>query len=62
MVQIDSCIRKLAEEHYKYGAHMKLCIGKARGIRNILEYFYNAKVSLEYVWNVLEEYINEPKE
>ena len=62
MVQIDSRIRKLAEEHYKYGAHMPLCIGKIRGIQAILKAFYNVDVRFEYVWKVVENYINEPKE
>lgn len=61
LVIIDSRIRTIAENHYKYGKNMPLCMGKARGIRNILKYFYNVDVSFEYVWDILEEYVNEPK-
>ena len=60
-VKTDCIIRTLATNHYKYGG-MPLCIGKTRGIRNILEDFYSINVSFKYVWNVLEAFHNEPKE
>ena len=58
IVMINSTIRRLAKEHYKYG-QMPLCIGKAKGIQNILGIFYNADVSLHYVWNVIEDFHHE---
>lgn len=61
LVSIDCTIRKLACTHYMYGKNMPLCIGKARGIRNILEIFYNAEVTFKYVWVVLEDFNNEPE-
>lgn len=60
LVKINCLIRKHACDHYMYG-YMPLCIGKAQGIRDILEIFYHATVTLEYVWLVLEDFQNEPK-
>lgn len=62
LVLIDSRIRTLAVEHYKYGASMPLVIGKARGIQSILKTFYNVDVSFYYVWDVLKSFMEEPKE
>ena len=62
LVLINSRIRQLACEHYMYGKHMPLVFGKARGICDVLKFFYSIDVSVYYVWDVLEEYCNEPKE
>ncbi len=61
LVHIDSIIRMLAKDHYKYGKHMPLVYGKARGIQSILNIFYNTDVSVYYVWSVLEDFQNEPE-
>jgi len=61
LVEIDSTIRQLATEHYKY-KHLPLCIGKTRGIVNVLKCFYSVDVGFYYVWDVLETFHNEPKE
>lgn len=55
LVMIDSRIRKLAKEHYKYGKKMPLCIGKAHGIQMVLYYIYDIDVSETYVWSIIEE-------
>ena len=60
LVSIDCLIRELACTHYKYGKNMPLCIGKARGIHNIMEIFYNTEATFEYVWIIFEDFNNEP--
>lgn len=62
LVLIDSKIRDLAQNHYRYGSSMPLCYGKARGISRILETFYNIEVDVRYVFDVVKEFVNEPKE
>lgn len=62
LVTIDSLIRRLAAEHPRYGKNMPLCIGKVRHIQNILEIFHGIKASFDYVWLVIEDFVNEPKE
>lgn len=62
LCSIDCRIRKLAKEHYRYGASMPLVIGKARGISEVLRMCYDIDVSVGYVWDVLSEMYNEPQE
>lgn len=61
IAKIGCLIRELADTHCMYGKHMRLCYGKACGIRDVLDIFYHATVTLEYVWLVLEDFQNEPK-
>lgn len=60
LVSIDCTIRELACTHYKWGKNMPLCVGKARGISEILRIFYNTEAPFNYVWIVLEDFNNEP--
>lgn len=62
LCRIDCFIRKLAKEHYHYGANMPLVIGKARGISEVLRAHYNVDAPVYYVWDVLSEMCAEPQE
>lgn len=58
---IDSKIRQLSKEHYKYG-NMPLVYGKARGIQEILRVFHGIETTLYYVWGIIEKANKEPQE
>lgn len=60
--RINCIIRRLAKEHYRYGANMPLVFGKARGIAAILRSHYSIDVTIQYVWDVLSDMYNEPQE
>lgn len=60
--RIDCTIRRLAKEHYCYGASMPLVFGKARGIADVLRSHYFVDVPIGYVWDVLSEMYDEPQE
>lgn len=62
LCKIDCNIRRLAKEHYLYGASMPLVFGKARGIADVLRSHCFVDASIGYVWDVLSEMFNEPQE